>query len=62
MKDEKRDDMIATLAVECQRLDDEHTILKGIFNKINLFLYTLIIETLIFVCAICYIFYLVRPL
>lgn len=62
MDDEKRDDMIATLAVGYQKLDDEHTILMEIFSKIDRFLYTIIAETLIFASVICYIFYIFRPL
>lgn len=62
MEDEKRDDMLATLAVGYQKLDDEHTMLMGIFNKINGFLYTIVAETLIFSAVICYIFWIFRPL
>lgn len=62
MNEEKRDDMLATLAVGYQKLDDEHTVLMGVFNKIDRFLYTIITETLIFSIVICYIFWIFRPL
>lgn len=62
MDDKKRDDMMATLAVGYQKLDDEHTVLMGLFNKIDRFLFTIVAETLIFAAVICYIFWIFRPL
>ena len=55
-------EILATLAVGYQRLDDEHTVLKTVFDKIDKFLLTIVAETFIFGIVICYIFWIIRPL
>ena len=62
MEKEKRDDMLATLAVGYQKLDDEHAVLMELFNKIDKFLGSLVIITFMFSVVICYIFWIFRPI